>query len=576
MSIGKYTFFSLFWILLSANIYSQNILHTEVLGKPTNKSISVKCFFDTTVQVRTEYGIVSGIYTSQTAWQTFNSTQAAEVIMDSLTANTKYYYRLHYRLPNAPTFVARPEFSFVTQRTTNSTFTFVVQADPHMDAQSDTALYTLALKNELEDSPDFMIDLGDFLMTDKLKDSATNTIPYDTIPYRCKLLRRYYEKSCHSVPLFIALGNHEGESGWNLNGTPNNIAVWDAIERKKYFSNPAPNSFYAGDTTNNQFIGTRENYYAWQWGDAQFIVLDPYWYTSPKPDSLHGWRWTLGKTQYDWLKNTLEQSTAKFKFVFSHQIVGGDPDGRGGVEFANRYEWGGSNIDGSNGWATNRPGWYKPIKDLLTENHVNIFFHGHDHFFGKQEKDCLIYQETPQPSHPNFMNVNYAADYGYVTGQILPQSGHIRINVSPSGIQVDYVRAYLPQNENAIRHNKDISATYFIGATNCYDSLATGNPILYNRNYADEIIYPNPFMDRTKIEFDVNKPDEFLLALYNIHGVEVRRLLNNNYIDIGKYQLIWDGKGSYGVDLPDGTYIYKLSSKKGIKSSGKIILKRNQ
>ena len=574
MKIFKSILFFSAAFLFYTNSNAQNILHTEVLGKPTDNSISVKCFFDTLMQMRAEFGTVSGTYTNQTSWQTFNNTQAAEIFMTGLTPNTKYYYRVHYRLPNATTFITRPEYSFTTQRSAGASFKFVVQADPHMDDQSDTALYALTLKNELEDNPDFMIDLGDFLMTDKLKNTA-NVIPHDTIPYRCKLLRKHYEKSCHSMPLYIALGNHEGESGWNLNGTANNIAVWDAIERKKYFSNPLPNSFYTGDTTNNQYIGQRENYYAWQWGDAQFIVLDPYWYTNPKPDSLHGWRWTLGKTQYDWLKTTLENSTAKYKFVFAHQIIGGDPDGRGGVEFANRYEWGGDNLDGTAGWATNRPGWYKPIKDLLTEHRVNIFFHGHDHFFGKQEKDCLIYQETPQPSHPNFQNVNYAVDYGYITGQILPQSGHLRISVSPSGVQVDYVRAYLPQNENATRHNKDVSATYFIGAINCYDSLHTGIPVLYNKNYANEIIYPNPFMDKTKIEFDVNIATAYYLSIFNQQGVEVRKLLSNNVIQEGKYQMIWDGKDGYGADLPNGNYIYQLHTNNGIHSSGKVTLNRN-
>jgi hypothetical protein len=575
MKINKYKTLILFAVIFSLRLNAQNILHTEVLGKPTNNSISIKCFFDTTVQIRAEYGTISGTYTNQTLWFTYNSSQAAEVVINNLSANTKYYYRIHYKLLNASNFITRPEYTFTTQRNVGNSFTFVVQADPHMDEQSDTALYSLALKNELEDNPDFMVDLGDFLMTDKLKNTLTNSIPHDTIPYRCKLLRKHYEKSCHSMPLFIALGNHEGESGWNLNGTANNIAVWDAIERKKYFSNPAPNNFYTGDTSNIQYIGQRENYYAWQWGDAEFIVLDPYWYTNPKPDSLHGWRWTLGKTQYEWLKKTLENSTAKFKFVFAHQIIGGDPDGRGGVEFADRYEWGGNNLDGTNGWAANRPGWYKPIKDLLTEHHVNIFFHGHDHFFGKQEKDCLIYQESPQPSHPNFQNVNYAAAYGYVAGQILPQSGHIRISVAPTGVKVDYVRAYLPQNENATRHNKDISATYFIGAVNCYDSMATGIPVLYNRDYANEVVYPNPFMDKTKIDFDVKNDAEFYLSIYDLQGIEVRKLLNYDFINKGKYQIIWDGKSSHGGDLPDGTYIYKLNSKKGTASSGRIILKRN-
>ncbi|NBU36453.1 MAG: hypothetical protein EBS35_07760, partial [Bacteroidetes bacterium] len=238
-------------------------------------------------------------------------------------------------------------------------------------------------------------------------------------------------------------GNHEGESGWSRNGTANNVAVWGTLERKKYFLNPSPDSFYSGDNTKHDFVDLRENYYAWEWGDAHFIVLDPYWYTNVKPDSLNGWRWTLGKTQYDWLKTTLESSKATFKFVFSHQLVGGDKNGRGGTEFAEFYEWGGKNLNKTPGFTQNRPNWYKPVRELLKENKVNIFFHGHDHFFGKQEKDCLIYQEVPQPSHPNFSNVNYANEYGYFDGLILPNSGHLRINVSPNGVKVEYVKLTL-------------------------------------------------------------------------------------------------------------------------------------
>lgn len=65
----------------------------------------------------------------------------------------------------------------------------------------------------------------------------------------------------------------------------------------------------------------------------------------------------MGQGQHNWLRTTLESSTAKFKFILSHQIVGGDPDGRGGEEFANLYEWGGNNLNGTPGFATNRPGW---------------------------------------------------------------------------------------------------------------------------------------------------------------------------------------------------------------------------
>lgn len=561
-------------VLLCHKTNATQVIHKELLSKPTNNSISLTIMFDDTTDVAVDYGIVSGLYPNQITWQTVMPNTFANIQINSLLANTRYYYRVKYRKTGTNLITNRNEYYFQTQRSVGKNFTFLVQADPHLDNQSDTALYLRTLQNELEDSADFMIDLGDFIMTDKLKNSS-NQIPFDTIPYRCKLLRKYYEQNSHSLPLYIALGNHEGEAGWQLNGTANNIAVWNTNERKKYFPNPSPNSFYTGDTTNHNYVGLRENYYAWTWGDALFIVLDPYWYTSPKPDSLNGWRWTLGKQQYDWLKTTLDNNNSKFKFVFSHQLIGGDPDGRGGIEFANRYEWGGENLDGTNGWNTQRPGWYKPIKDLLTEHKVNIFFHGHDHFFGKQEKDCLIYQETPQPSHPNFTSTSYATAYGYVNGQILPNSGHIRVNVSDTGVNVEYVRAYLPINETATRHNKDVSAMYFIGAINCYDSVATGIPTIYNANYADEIVYPNPFMDKTRIEFDVVSSTNLSLSIYNEQGIEVKQLLRNNYLSKGKYQIMWDGKNNSNLDLPNGLYFYHLFDNSGNNKTGKIILQRN-
>ncbi len=570
----KLHFFSLIiFTFLLTQLKAQTLQHTELLGRPTDSSITVQLIFSDSSEVRVQYGTVSGVYPFQTPWQIFADNITAEILINGLQPNTKYFYRVNYRLPGTSSTTNRPEFSFHTQRAPGSAFTFVVQADPHLDASSDTALYRLCLQNQRDDNPDFMIDLGDFLMTDKLKNTSTNTIPYDTIPFRSNLLRSFYETECNSVPLFIALGNHEGEAGWNLDGTPNNIAVWSSNVRKKYFLNPYPDNFYTGDTTNHQYIGQRGNYYEWKWGDAQFFVLDPYWYTNPKPDSLHGWRWTLGQTQYNWLKTTLQNSTSTFKFVFAHHLIGGDPQGRGGIEFADFYEWGGNNIDTTPGFTTNRPGWYKPIKDLLTENRVSIFFHGHDHFFGEQEKDCMVYQETPQPSLPNFNYPQQAAQYGYLQGLIVANSGHLRVTVDSSGTMVEYVRVYLPSDTDATHHNKDVAATYFLGPVNCYDSLATGTPIIWNNNYADQIVFPNPFSHETKIQFSLNESENINLDVYSNNGKLVRRLIAGNKIGSGKFTVVWDGRDGYGNNLPNGIYYYSLLGEK-TRSGGKMVLSR--
>jgi len=79
-------------------------------------------------------------------------------------------------------------------------------------------------------------------------------------------------------------------------------------KRGKIFLNPGPDNFYSGDNTLQNFVGPnntpaiRKGYYSWTWGDALFVVIDPYWNTSPKPDATHGWYWSLGLTQYNWLK----------------------------------------------------------------------------------------------------------------------------------------------------------------------------------------------------------------------------------------------------------------------------------
>ncbi|MBU6178704.1 MAG: SUMF1/EgtB/PvdO family nonheme iron enzyme, partial [Verrucomicrobia bacterium] len=216
-------------------------------------------------------------------------------------------------------------------------------------------------------------------------------------------------------------------------------------------------------------LGLLEDYYAWEWGDALFIVLDPFWNVTTNPNSAdNAWHWTLGKPQYDWLTATLQNSTAKYKFVFTHHLVGGSTtlaDGttpnlaaRGGIEVAGQYEWGGKNADGvTDGFATNRPGWELPIHQLLVRHKVNAVFHGHDHFYAYQTLDGVAYLECPQPGTANFTTLGSSGDGKYTNGVLLPNSGHIRVTVGPAGALAEYVRAYRPSDENTSRRNGDIS-----------------------------------------------------------------------------------------------------------------------
>ncbi len=199
-----------------------------------------------------------------------------------------------------------------------------------------------------------------------------------------------------------------------------------------------------------------------QWGDALFLVLDPFWYTPRQRGADDNWNRTLGTTQYQWLQQTLEQSRAAFKFVFIHHLVGGaSKEGRGGVEAAPFYEWGGRNADGTDGFREHRPGWPLPIHQLLVQHRVAAVFHGHDHLYVKQDLGGLVYQEVPQPGAPGWKNTRTAKEYGYLSGVLLGSSGHLRLRVAPVQTTVDYVRSCLPEDERSDRRNAAVGDSLY-------------------------------------------------------------------------------------------------------------------
>ena len=429
-----------------------------ILGRPTDTTVTAHIMANENVDCFVEYGADPNEFTHQTEIFSLLAYDVNMVTMKDLDPNTQYSYRLWQCPPDSNDFQMSYSGSFHTQRSIGTPFTFVVQADSHLDEQSVPELYKITLTNELSDKPDFIIDLGDTFMSDKVHPDT-----YEAIEKRYRVQRSFFSLLCHSVPLYLVLGNHDGEAGWEFDSTADNLAVWSTLLRNHYFPNPQPDGFYTGSETENEYVGLRQNYYAWTWGDALFVVLDPYTYTQRKGgNKFDGWNWTLGEQQYDWFNKTISDNNAVFKFVFCHQLIGGDQQGRGGIEWVPFYEMGGHNIDGTWGFDQHRPGWKKPIHHLMVDNKITIFFHGHDHFFAKQELDGIIYQLVPQPSHRNYKKASQAQEYGYLSGEILPNSGHLRVAVCPTDVTVEYVRTYLPDTENAERINSQISHTYRI------------------------------------------------------------------------------------------------------------------
>lgn len=455
----------------------------EFLGIPTDKSVTLNLEANKTVEIYVEYGSASGDYSGQTPTATFSAGAPFEIKLQSsnpgasFQANRRYFYRVRYRSPGEAVYRARGERSFQTARPRGTPFTFTITADPHLDEITSQPLFTLAMKNISADNPDFNVDLGDIFMSDKMATILPGLpINYGLIEFRAVTLRNNFAEFCHSVPFMFTLGNHEAEYRYVYDADRSvakdqNIASWNIRARKLYFAIPAPDgAFYSGSTETRLVFGKDElleNYYAYEWGDALFVILDPFnnTLTNPNANPADNWRWSLGKQQYDWLRTTLQNSRAKYKFLFMHHLVGGIDSARGGVETAHRYEWGGKNADDTEGFAAKRPGWEMPIHQLLVATKVSAVFHGHDHFYGYQQLDGIVYQECPQPGTANFSTAS-AGDGKYVQGTILPNSGHLRVTVSPENTKVEYVRAALPTQETATLKNRTISHTYTMAPAN--------------------------------------------------------------------------------------------------------------
>jgi len=433
---------------------------TIILGRPTDRSITASLLSDGALDVFLEYGLASGSYPFQTAPSSLPAGQPVDVELSGLQPDTKYFYRLRYRSATDTGFLADTEHFFRTQRAPGKTFTFDIQADSHPERTKtmfDPELYARTLQLVAADQPDFYITLGDDFGVDTLKDLDAGTVGqiYAT-------QRRYLGAIGRSAPIFLVNGNHEQAAAYLLDGTPDNVAVWAQNARNRYFPEPAPDSFYSGDEKPVDFIGLLRDYYAWTWGDALFMVIDPYWHSPVAVDSVLGggqkntdkWAVTLGADQYQWFRNTLEQSRAKYKFVFAHHVNGG---GRGGVELAKSHEWGGYNDKGVWEFAAKRPAWELPIHPLMAKNNVTIFFQGHDHLFAKQELDGVVYQECPIPADYTYTAFNEDA---YTSGIKLPNAGHLRVTVSETEVKVEYIRSFLPGDETAGHRNGELAYAY--------------------------------------------------------------------------------------------------------------------
>ena len=85
--------------------------------------------------------------------------------------------------------------------------------------------------------------------------------------------------------------------------------------------------------------------------------------------------------------------------------------------------------------------------------------------------------------------------------------------------------------------------------------------------------FPNPFNAHTAIPFDIARPAEADLVIYDVLGRPVRQLLEERFFAPGSYRQVWDGRDQGGHPAASGVYLYFFRAGE-FAGSGRLLLLR--
>jgi hypothetical protein len=329
---------------------------------------------------RTIYGTLVGgmrnVWNKGDKWEFDRFYYSISVPVNGLSPSTRYYYRVLLRRLGDSVWQSGEVHSFVTRRIPNETFSFALIADPHRRESNPPERHNWdefqvllhSLKNE---NVDFLMDLGDtYLIGDGksnpltkrfielysigMKAARTGFGPYESLDFLCG-----------DMGYFFCRGNHEGISDY----------CSDKIKRlyidllELWVPNPNGNTYPQGGSHDNDYS---QGYYAFEWGNALFVVLDVVKYKETEKNNPTPARFHIGEAQRTWLEEVLRSSSHRWKLIFVHHLFAGCQEyGRGGAAFAYDYE-------------------QAIVHDLARQYNAHIF-HGHDHLLAAEFADGVLY-----------------------------------------------------------------------------------------------------------------------------------------------------------------------------------------
>jgi len=111
------------------------------------------------------------------------------------------------------------------------------------------------------------------------------------------------------------------------------------------------------------------------------------------------------------------------------------------------------------------------------------------------------------------------------------------------------------------------------GASGCLDPSSTPEdiqvPVSGNRLLGNT---PNPFNPQTTISFEIFGQAAVSLLVYDVAGRLVRVLINNDIVEQGYHETVWNGRDDKGRKAATGVYFYRLETGKWSETKRMVLI----
>ena len=156
------------------------------------------------------------------------------------------------------------------------------------------------------------------------------------------------------------------------------------------------------------------------------------------------------------------------------------------------------------------------------------------------------------------------------TGAIIDSIG-IGATVAPEDDASALAATGVTCNPRGLARSNDGLTLYLADySTNVIQVWTNSNPVTVSieeeteapiiaKGYALYQAYPNPFNPSTKIEYEVGSVGNVKIDIYNLKGELVNTVVNG-WHNLGSHNVVWNGKDNKNMQVPSGTYIYRLTS----------------